>query len=197
MSAVSSTTSSASVSYATQLAQTSALQRSLYNLGTAVQSGDLTSAGSILSGIISANPQYASTSNGGSSSQDPINQDFQTLANAISNNQTDVAQSAWTQVKSDLAKDGVTNTTDGTSATAELLAQAKSSVVQQIISDTFGTSPGGGVTATSLLTGSLDSSSDAGLSSSLISNWLTYQAGGSTSPSAMVPSTGANLNTTA
>ena len=94
MSAVSSISNSASVTYATQLAQTSALKRSLNSLGTAVQNGDLTSAGSILAAFIKANPQFASTASDGSQAQDPINQDFQALADAVSGNQVDAAKGA-------------------------------------------------------------------------------------------------------
>jgi len=198
MSAVTSVaSSSASANYATQLAQTSALRRSLNSLGTAVQNGDLTSAGSILTGIIQANPEYANTATHGSQSQDPINQDFQTLADAVSNNQVGAAQNAWTQIKSDMAKDGVTDISDGTADTAQLLAQTKASISQQIVSAAFGTNSGGGLSAISLFGGSDASSSGAGLSSSLIGGWLTYQEGGNTLPAASAASTGNNLNTVA
>jgi hypothetical protein len=197
MNAVTGVSSSGSVNYATQLAQTSALERSLYNLGAAVQNGDLTSAGSILTEIIKANPQYAYTSSDGSQSQDPINQDFQALADAISNNQADTAKSAWTQIQGDLAKSGITDLSNGAAATAELLAQTKASIAQQIISDTFGASSAGGISAASLPGGSSDTSGGTGLSSSLISDWLTYQAGGTASPPAAADITGTNLDTTA
>src|ERR1039458_5046235 len=65
MSTLSSISNSASATYATQLAQTSALKRSLNSLGIAVQNGDLTSAGSILAAFIKANPQFASTASEG------------------------------------------------------------------------------------------------------------------------------------
>jgi hypothetical protein len=197
MSAVSSVSSSASVSYATQLAQTSALRRSLNSLGNAVQTGDLTSAGSILTAIINANPQYASTASDGSTSQDPINQDFQTLANAISSDQVDAAQSAWTQVKSDLAQSGVTDLSDGTADTAQLLAQTKASIDQQIVSSAFGTSSAGGLSAASLIGASSGSTGSASLSSSIISSWLTYQEGGSTASLSTASTTGNNLDTSA
>jgi hypothetical protein len=197
MSAVSTLSSSASVTYATQLAQTSALKRSLNSLGNAVQNGDLTSAGTILNAFIQANPQYASTSSTGSQSQDPINQDFQALTAAVSNNQVDTAKSAWTQIKSDLAKSGVTDLSDGTADTTTLLAQTKASMEQEIVSDLLGTSSGSDASVTSLLGGGSDSSSGAGLSSSLLSEWLTYQSGGSTAPTAASASAGSNLDTSA
>lgn len=109
----------------------------------------------------------------------------------------DTAQSAWAQLKSDLAQSGVTNLNDGTAATAALLAETKASVEQQILSATFGTSSGDGTSVTSLLGGSSASSNGAGLSSSLIGDWLTYQAGGNTSPLATANSTGNGLDTTA
>ncbi len=197
MSAVSNLSSPAGVNYATQLAQTSALQRGLYNLGAAVQNGDLSSAGSILTAFIKANPQYASTSDDGSQSQDPINQDFQALTNAISNNQADDAKTAWAQLKSDLAKNGITNLTDGAAATAQLLNGTKDSIAQQILTDTFAVSSGTGPSITSLLAGGNGPSPESGLPTSLIANWLTYQSGGNTSPLATPPDTAATLNTTA
>jgi hypothetical protein len=196
MSSVTGLSTSDSASYAAQLAQTSSLKRSLNNLGVAVQNGDLTSANSILTAFIKANPQYASTQGDATQSQDPINGDFQALADAISNNQVDAAKNAWTQVKSDLSQDGVTDITDGTTATAELLAETKASIEQQIVSDAFGTSSAGALSATSLLGGSGISTGGAGLSTSLLSDWLTYQSGGQVSP---VPAnaTGTNLDTVA
>ena len=50
-----------SVAYATQLAQNSHLQRSLYNLGAAVQGGDLKSAGTMLTALMKEYPQYGSS----------------------------------------------------------------------------------------------------------------------------------------
>lgn len=194
MSAVNGISSSASVTYAMQLAQTSALKRNLNSLGTAVQSGDLASAGSILAAFVKANPQYTSTASTGSTSQDPINQDFQALADAITNNQTDAAKSAWTQIQSDLSKSGVTDLSDGT---AKLLAQTKASISQQILSDALGAGSGGDLSLASLLGRSTDSSSAVGLSSSLISDWLTYQAGGNTSPTAANTNAGTKLDTAA
>ena len=198
MSTVSVTSNSAGAAYATQLAQTSALQRSLSTLGTAVQNGDLTSANSILTAFIKANPQYASasTSSSGTQTQDPINQAFQTLASAISSNQVDAARNAWTQIKTDLAKNGV-KLNGGTSATTELLAQNEASVSEQIISDILGGESANSSSITSLLGGSEDSSPQTGLNSSLLSEWLTYQQSGATSSSATANSTGINLNTAA
>ena len=197
MSIVSSRSSSTSVTYATQLAQTSALKRSLNNLGTAVQNGDLTSAGTILTAFINANPQYASTSSSDTQSQDSINQDFQALADAITNNLADTAKSAWTQIKSDLATSGATDLSDGTAATAELLAQTQTSLAQQILSNAFGTSSGDGLSLTSLIGGNSGASGSVGSSSSVFSDWLIYQAGGNTSPAAASASAGNRLNTTA
>jgi len=197
MSTVSSLSSSAGVTYATQLAQTSALKRSLNNLGTAVQNGDLTSAGTILGAFIKADPQYASTSSGGSQSQDPVNQDFQALADAVSNNQVGAAKNAWTQIKSVLASSGVTDLNDGVSATAKLLAQTKASIAQQILSDAFGTGSGSGISITSLLGRSSGSNNDTALSSSLLSGWLNYQKAGIPAPVGVAVSAGNKLDTTA
>jgi hypothetical protein len=195
MSTVNSVSSSASVTYATQLAQTFALKRSLNNLGTAVQSGDLTSAGSVLAAFVKANPQYASTSSAGAQSQDPMNQHFQALADAISSNQVDAAKSAWTQIQGDLSKSGVTDLGNDAAAIAKLLAQTKASMNQQILSDAFATSSGGESSLSSLLGGSNDSSSAVGLSSSLLSDWLTYRQGGNASPIPTATSAGSKLDT--
>ena len=195
MSTVSSLSSSAGVTYATQLAQTSALKRSLSNLGSAVQKGDLTSAGAILTAFVNANPQYASTSSGSAQSQDPVNQGFQALTDAISSKEVDAAKSAWTQITSDLAKSGVTDLNDGVAATAKLLAQAKASITQQILSDAFGTGSESGTSLTALLGGSSGSNSDSPLSSSLLSDWLTYY--GNSAPAGVAVSAGSKLDTTA
>ena len=197
MSVLSGISSLAGVSYATELAQTSALKRNLNNLGTAVQNGDLTSAGSILLAFIKANPQFAITSSADSQAQDPINQDFQALADAITNNLADTAKSAWTQIKSDLATSGATDLSDGTAATAELLAQTQTSLAQQILSNAFGTSSGDGLSLMSLIGGNSGASGSVGSSISVFSDWLIYQAGGNTSPAAASASAGNRLNTTA
>jgi hypothetical protein len=195
MSSVPGVSSSSGVEYATQLAQSSALKRGLFNLGNAVQNGDLNSAGSIYNAFVKANPQYSSTSSDASQSSAPINKDFQALADAISNNQVDTAKSAWTQIKSDLAKSGVTDLSDGKAATAELLAANKASISQQIVSNAFGTSPGVGLSVTSLLAEGSSSGTDA--TSSVFSNWLTYQAVGNASAPTPPASTGNILNTAA
>ena len=197
MSTITGISSSASVSYATQLAQSSALQRTLNKLGAAIQNGDLNSAGSILGEFVKANPQYAFTGSDGSPSLDPINQHFQALADAITNNQTDPAQSAWMQVRSDLAGAGVNDLSDGTAATAKLLAETKASMEQQILGNTFGMSSAGGISVASLLGGSGGSVGETGLSSSLIENWLTYRAGGNLSSPAVPDTPGNHLNTAA
>ncbi len=200
MSTVTSASNSAGVSYATQLAQTSALNRSLFNLGSAIQSGDMTSANSILTAFIKAKPQYATTgSSDGSQSSSPINQDFQSLANAISSNQVDAARSAWAQIKSDMANAGVPGLTSGAAATAQLLAQNDSSIAQQILSNAFGASAasGGSSSIDSLLGGGSGSSGDVGLPASLISSWMTYQNGGNAAPAVAASSTGSLLNTSA
>ncbi len=194
MSAVTGVSSSSGIAYATQLAQTSSLNRSLYNLGAAVQKGDLTSAGSILSALMKANPQYASSSADGTSAQNPVNQDFQALSDAVANNQADAAKSAWAQLQTDLAASGITTTDDGAAATAQLLAQTKSSLDQEILSASFGSTSAGSLTA---LIGA-DNPSMAGVDlSSIVSNWLTYKADGNASPPASASTAEGNVNTTA
>jgi hypothetical protein len=200
MSSLSSVSNSAGVSYATQLAQSSALERSLYNLGSAVQSGDLTTAGSVLTALIQANPQFAasSSSSGSTQSQSPINQDFQNLANAISSNDPDTAQSVWTQLKSDLAAAGVTNISSPSNIAAQTLASNKLSEDQTLLSSLFGGGSDGSSTLDTLLGGGGSSDSSVGSAvNSAISNWLTYQSNGNaTIPANTIP-TGSSLNTTA
>jgi hypothetical protein len=194
----SSTANAAAEAYATQLAQTSALKRSLSNLGSAIQSGNLTSAGTILTSIIQANPQFSTSSSGSSGSsgsQDPVNQDFETLATAIQNNDLAGAQSAWSSIKTDLANQGITNLNSSSTDTSQLLAQNKESVDQEVLSAMFGISPGSTPSVAELL-GGAGSSTSTDPVNSLITNWLTYQAGGNATPSSADP-TGTNLNTVA
>lgn len=183
MSSLSSVSSSSGAGYATQLAQSSSLERSLYNLGSAIQSGNLTSAGSILTGLIQANPQYATTSASGSSSgsQSPINTDFENLASAISSNDPDTAKSAWSQLKSDLAAAGVTNINSGTDIEAQTLAANKVSMEQTLLTSLFGGGSGSSSSVAELLGGSGGSTTGTDSVASAVSNWLTYQADGSTS----------------
>jgi hypothetical protein len=204
MSSLSSVSNSSAVNYATQLAQSSALENSLYNLGSAIQGGNLTSAGTILTGIIQANPQYAtnsssssSTSSSGSTqSQSPINQDFQNLATAIQNNDLGTAQSTWAQLKTDLANAGITNISSGAQIAAQAIAQNKVSTDETILSSLFGN----GSDSNSPLSVLLDQGSSASSTDSLpaaISNWLTYQADGNAAPPPTVGAAGSNLNTVA
>jgi hypothetical protein len=175
MSAVSGTSSSA-VAYATQLASAATLRNSLNAIGTAVQNGDMTTANSLITTFIQNNPQYASTS--GSSSTDPISQDFQSLATAVSGGQVSAAQSAWASVKSDLANDGVNLNTSA--VTAQAIQQNKTTIDQDILGDLFGDS---------------SSSGSGGLTSSLLNNWVTYKQDANTTPIATTPQN--VLNTTA
>ena len=193
MSAVSSTSSSA-VAYATQLASAATLRNSLNAIGAAVQNGDMTTANSLLTTFIQDNPQYASTS--GSSSTDPISQDFQTLATAVSGNQVDAAKSAWASVKKDLANDGVNLSTSA--VTAQAIAQSNTTINQSILSSLFGDSSdseGSTPSVASLLGGSTNAGSTVGLSSSLLSAWVTYDQDANTTPAAATPQS--VLNTTA
>jgi hypothetical protein len=188
----------------------------------------MTSASSILTALIAANPQYAtssstsstSTSSSSTQSQDPLNQDFQNLASAISSNQPDTAKAAWAQLKTDLAKAGITNITSPTNLAAQAVAQNKVSMEQSLLSALFSgsNSDSSSPSLVSLLGGSSDSSSTSsspdltsllgGTSSSdtssstdpvaaALSNWLTYQADGSASTLPNTDPTANGLNTVA
>jgi hypothetical protein len=185
------------VSYATQLAESSALRRSLSNLGMAIQRGELVPASTILAAFFKANPQYTSTTPADSQSPNPLAQDFQTLATALSNNQADAAQTAWTQIQSDFAKQGVTNLGDGTNPTTEVVAQSNAATDAQILSNAFGASPSGDSEIATLLGGSESSTSQTGISASLLENWLTYKQTGTAIPAATNPATPSVLNTAA
>ena len=157
MSSTSALGSSSSATYAVQLAQTSALQRSLYNLDTAVQSGNLSSAGSNLAAIMKAYPQYAPSASDSSSSQDPVNQGFQALADAIGKNDAAGAKTAWTKIKSELTKEGLPALKNPTDNTALVLAQNKESMDQSVLSSLFGTSSSTTPSVDSLLGGASSS----------------------------------------
>jgi hypothetical protein len=170
------------------------LRNSLNAIGTAVQNGDMTTASSLLTAFIQDNPQYASTSS--SSSTDPISQDFQTLATAVSGNQVDAAKSAWASVTKDLANDGVNLSTSA--VTAQAISQSNTTINQSILSSLFGdssNSDGSTPSVASLLGGSTDASSTVGLSSSLLNDWVTYDQDANTTPVATTPQS--VLNTTA
>ena len=178
MSALTSVSNSGGAAYATQVAQTSALKRSLSNLGTAIQKGDLAAASSILSSIMKANPQYAAASAGDTAAQSPINQDFQALSKAVTNHQADAAKSAWTKTKNDLGASGISTTNNSAADTAKLLAQSKKSQDQQILGALFGDSSS--LSLGSLIGASSPSTKGPDLSS-VVSNWLAYKATGKVS----------------
>src|SRR5580692_10423945 len=118
--------SSAAANYSAQVTPTSALRRSLSSLGLAIQKGELVPASAILTAFFKANPQYTATATVDAPTPDPLSQSFQALATALANHQPDAAQTAWTQVKTNLAGDGVTYPSD--SSTPESPAQTESSL---------------------------------------------------------------------
>ena len=196
MNALNTLSSAASVTYATQLAQASSLKRSLNNLDEVIQSGDLTSAGSVLTAFVKANPQFAYSATD-APSQSPINQDFQTLTDAIASDQVDPAKSAWAQIQSDLAKNGVTDLNSAAASTATILAQTNTAISQQILSNAFGSSSSGNLSISSLLGGSSVASGSAEAGGSWLNNWLTYKASGNTSPLPTAASASNNLDVVA
>ena len=191
MSTLSTVSNSAGVSYATQLAQSSSVERSLYSLGVAVQRGNLTKAGSVLNALMAANPQFAASSGSSTQSQDPINQDFQNLAKAISGNQTDAARNAWTQLRNDLAKQGVTANSNGSDLAAQAVAKSKATMEQSLVSSLFGGSSNATSQVTTLFGGSTVSSDPI---SALVSNWLTYKSSGGASVTSPTDQSGSILN---
>ena len=196
MNAVNTLSSAASVTYATQLAQASSFKRSLNNLDEAIQNGDLTSAGSVLGAFVKANPQFVYSATD-AASQAPINQNFQTLTDAIASDQVDPAKSAWALIQSDLAKNGVTDLNSAAASTATILAQTNTAISQQILSNAFGSSSSGNLSISSLLGGSSVASGGAGASGSWLNDWLTYKASGNTAPLPTPASASNNLNVVA
>lgn len=202
MNAAAGISSSTGLNYAMDLAKNSALKRSLHRLGMAVENGHLPSARAVLTALIQANPEYNTTpTKPGATPPNQTDQDFKALTEAIANNDTGKAKSAWTLVKADLAKNGITRLSDGMAATAKLLAESKASVSQQILSATF---VGGstGVASGLALLGRGNESNDhstleTGLGGSLLSAWLTLKTSGNSMPPATPDSTGKKLDTAA
>ena len=182
------------VGSASQPEQPSGLKRSLHNLGIAIQKGELAPASSILVAFFKANPQFTSPSSDDSQSPDPLTQDFQALAAAVSNNQVGAAQSVWTQIKSDLASNGVTNLGDGTTSMAEVMGQIKVSPNTPIASDTIGANSGSNASTNAAGGENAGSSNQPGLSSSLIGNGITYQRSGANAAAATTSIAGNLLN---
>jgi hypothetical protein len=180
MSSISSV-GSAAASYGVQLAQSSKLVRSFSSLDSAIQTGNLTAAAGIIAAIAKDNPQYAASTTSGSTSSDPINQGFQTLSSAITQGDTEATRTAWTQLKSDLADAGVT-ISSGASAMQKIIAQAKDSIDQAIISSlSLGLSENGNSASSLLGNASADSSATSDTLGTLVSQWVTYKTTGATS----------------
>jgi hypothetical protein len=188
MGTLSSVSSSASMAYAEQLAQTSSLKRSLSNIGAAIETGNVTSASAQLAAFIKANPQYAAStsSDGSTDSGSTINQHFETLATALSNNDADAAKSAWATITTDLKSAGVSNIGNPEADTAELLAQTSASNTEALLSAVFGDTSSTDSTVSTLL--GLSSSSSSTSLSDVVSNWLTYQQDGSATTSSSTSS---------
>jgi hypothetical protein len=202
MSTTTSIGSSGTTSYAQQLAEGATLKRSLYGLGQAVQTGNLTSAGSILTALEKAHPEYATSSSSDSSgSSDSINSGFTALKKAISENDTSAAKTAWSQLKTVLAEAGLTNISSGSQLAAQSQANLQASMNQTLVSTLLGgDSSSSSASSVSALLG-LDSSSSSSSSTdsvdSLISKWLTYKSDSSTTTASKDSASGTTLDTAA
>jgi len=202
MNTVSGISSSTGRDYAMDLAKNSALKRSLHRLGTAVENGNLPFARAALTSLIQANPEYnTAPRETAATPPNQTDQDFKALTEAISNNDARKAKGAWTFVKADLAKSGIASLSDGTAATAKLLAESKASVSQQILSATFAPSSTGAASGLALLGGGNEtvgnSTKQTGLGGSLLSAWLTLKTSGNSTPPATPDRTGKKLDTAA
>ncbi len=195
MSTVPGPSSSAGVSYATQLARTSSLRRTLNSLGIAVQSGNLDAAASTLSSLIKANPQYSSSSADATKAQDPINLDFQALSRAIQKKDGEAAKNAWLQLRKDLSQNKVT-VGDGTAETAKLLANNRASMKQAILDNAFKSAAQSDGMISALIASRTSGEAASNLNS-LVSDWVTYQAGGDASKRSSAINAVTALNATA
>lgn len=194
MSTISSLSSSSGASYATALAQTSKLGRELNSLGAAVQKGDLTGASSALSTLLKDFPEYAPSTDS-TASQGTINQDLQTLSDALTNKQSDAAQTAWTQLKSDLASANIIDLNASVASPAQVIANSQLSEEQSLVSALFGTSSSDSSSISTLL--GTDNSSGTDSISSLVSNWMTYKVNGTATAQPSVSAPTNTLNATA
>jgi hypothetical protein len=179
MNATASVTSSSDASYATALAQAAKLKRSLYSIGNAIESGDLSAAGSKLTSLMKEHPEYAAASGGTTDAKNPINDDFKGVSDAIAKNDADGAKTAWTKLKSDLSSAGV-KLSDGAADTAKIVADNKAAMNQSLMSALFSSSSNSDTNMLSTLLGSSSSASSGSDSiSATLSNWMTYQSKGS------------------
>lgn len=176
MSTISSISSSSDVAYAFGLAQASSLNRSLYSIGNSIENGDLPGAGSKLTELMQAFPQYATSSGGTADSTNPINNGFNAVSNAIVNGDADAAKTAWSQLKTDLAGAGVKELSDGSADTAKLLADNKAAINQSVLSAIFGSKSSSQSNILGTLLGSTTTSSGSDSVSAALNKWMTYQA---------------------
>lgn len=193
MSSTSSIAGSSAMAYATELAQTSSLKRSLYNIGNAIENADLATAGKRLTALMKAYPQYATSSTGTTNSSNPINDDFKEVSDAITKNDADGAKTAWAKLKADLADAGVKGLTDGTSDTSKLLADSKASRNQAILEAFFSTGSDSGADTLSTLLGSSTSASTDNSVNALVSNWLTHRTTGTSGASSSTSNTSGSI----
>jgi hypothetical protein len=193
MSNTTSVASTTATTYATELAETSKLKRSLYSIGSAIESGNLAAAGSKLTVLMKSYPQYAASTNAATdTASSSVNDDFKAISQAIKNNNVEAAKTAWAQLKTDLSNAGVKNLNNGSADTAKLLADNQASINKSILSAFFGSSD----SSVSTLLGSTTASGGSDSVSSVLSNWATYQATGS-SGATSDSNSGKVLNTTA
>lgn len=181
MSTTTGITNSSGADYAMDLAKTSQLRRSLNNFGLAIERGNLTSARSIFTAVMKSQPDHAQAPGDTTTETKlPINKGFAAVAAALDAGDPDAAKAAWGQLKSDLGKSGVL-INDGKAATTRLLADTRAAQNQKLLGNLLGVSSGDTTIVGTLLRSDSRSNSQDTFSS-VISNWLTYQSGGKSSP---------------
>lgn len=172
------TNSSSTTSYGIQLAQTSKLGRSLFSLDASIQKGDLATAGDTLLSIVKAYPQYTMDSNDSTDTEDPINKGFATVSNAISNQDVNIAQTAWEDLKKQLADSGV-KISDGTATTQKLISQMRESLNASILASLGKTNTDSSFSSLYGLSPSETTATDN--LSGMVANWVTYKTSGNNS----------------
>jgi len=165
------------------MAQAALKLKYLNNLETALSTGDVASAKTALEkaaqaySITLSDSTDSSNSSSTSTSSTSIPDDFQSIYNALNNNDLSTAKTAWSQLKSDLYNAGVTSLNAG--ALAEEAQLSLKAQTDEAVISTLGTA----------LSSATDNLTTA------LSNWLTYnETGGSSSSTS---SSGTTLDTEA
>jgi len=190
------------------------------NLDAAIRNGNLGAAGSNLAAILKAYPQYAAGAGDSASGQNSVNQDLQSLTDAIGKGDVDGTKSAWSKVQIDLTNNGLPAPKKPTGATAPVVPQSRESEDLPVVSSLFGAGPvrkntpvqlgpalissflGAGPARTQNVVLGLGAGSDSSTGhpesvDARVTNWIAYHANGTSSNAAPASLTGSQLDTAA